>query len=277
MNDTWSQTEVELIIADYFSMLQEELKGSSFNKAEHARNLLPLLNSRSKGSIEFKHQNISAILIKLGLPYIKGYKPLFNYQGLLEEKIKEYLNLNSNIESSFESFSNEIALIDQPAIQFSNWVVDKPMDKIFYEPIPEYKKPIKINYIEKEQRNRELGLQGEKIVVEYEKWYLIQHGKEALADKIEWLSNTEGDGHGFDILSKNLNGTDKYIEVKTTKLSKDAPIFFSGNEFEFSKKNAANFHLYRLFDFNKDPKMFSVNGSYEQFCNITPIQFRGTF
>ena len=33
------------------------------------------LDGRSKGSIEFKHQNVSAVLVDMGLPYIDGYKP----------------------------------------------------------------------------------------------------------------------------------------------------------------------------------------------------------
>ncbi len=73
MSDSWSNIEVELIIADYFQMLSLELKGDSYSKAEHRRSLIPLLTNRSDGSVEFKHQNISAVLINLGQPYIKGY------------------------------------------------------------------------------------------------------------------------------------------------------------------------------------------------------------
>ena len=39
MND-WSNLEVELIVADYFSMLSKELSGLTYNKAEHRRRLL---------------------------------------------------------------------------------------------------------------------------------------------------------------------------------------------------------------------------------------------
>jgi hypothetical protein len=58
----WSDIEVELIVVDYLSMLQMELAGQPFSKTEHRRKLHPLLNNRSDGSIEFKHQNISAVL-----------------------------------------------------------------------------------------------------------------------------------------------------------------------------------------------------------------------
>ena len=59
MSISWSNTEVQLIVTDYFSMLTAELKGEDYSKAAHRRALLPLLANRSDGSVEFKHQNIS--------------------------------------------------------------------------------------------------------------------------------------------------------------------------------------------------------------------------
>jgi hypothetical protein len=76
----WSAFENELIVADYLDMLTKELAGQTFNKAERARMLGPLLNGRSKGSIEFKRANISAVLLELGVLPLKGYKPRFNFQ-----------------------------------------------------------------------------------------------------------------------------------------------------------------------------------------------------
>ena len=89
MSDHWSQEEVEATVSDYLEMLAMELRGQSFNKAEHNRILLSRLNQRSRGAIERKHQNISAVLIDLGYPYIDGYKPLFNYQELLYRVVTE--------------------------------------------------------------------------------------------------------------------------------------------------------------------------------------------
>ncbi len=74
----WSESEVEETVVDYFDMLVSELKGEPYNKAEHRRALLLKLNSRAAGAVEFKHQNISAVLVSRALPYIDGYKPLGN-------------------------------------------------------------------------------------------------------------------------------------------------------------------------------------------------------
>src|SRR6266550_3483094 len=87
----WSKIEVEAAVADYLEMLALELRGEPFNKAEHNRDLARMLNGRTRGSIERKHQNISAVLIELGYPYIDGYKPLRNYQQLLRNVVEERL------------------------------------------------------------------------------------------------------------------------------------------------------------------------------------------
>ena len=99
----WSEIEVEAAVADYLDMLALELRGEPFNKAEHNRALLRLLNRRSRGSIERKHQNISAVLIELGYPYIDGYKPLRNYQEVLKEVVEERLRSASALDNELAS------------------------------------------------------------------------------------------------------------------------------------------------------------------------------
>lgn len=71
-NGAWTDRENDLIVADYFAMLVEDVSVCPYNKAEHRRGLLPLLNERSEGSVEFKHQNISAVLKGLGEDWIPG-------------------------------------------------------------------------------------------------------------------------------------------------------------------------------------------------------------
>jgi hypothetical protein len=190
----------------------------------------------------------------------------------------EYLTVNSEIEMQFKLFTEKE--IESPAykIDFENLIVDSPSMENASEPIMTlYKKPIKINYLEKEQANRNLGMYGEEIVLKYEKWNLIRVGKEKLAEKIEWISREEGDGAGFDILSKNLNGTDKYIEVKTTKLGKETPIFFSYNELNFSINSTSNYHLFRLFNAEHNVKMFIKNGPLNEICYSVPTMYKGYF
>jgi len=87
-NEDWSPAEVNLTAQDYFGMLEKELAGEPFNKAEHNRTLQTKLSGRSKAAIELKHQNISAVLNDLGYAYIKGYKPRGNIQRILKDVVK---------------------------------------------------------------------------------------------------------------------------------------------------------------------------------------------
>jgi len=93
MAEAWTDLEIDLIVADYFAMLIEELTGRPFSKAEHNRALKGLLTDppRSRGSIEFKHQNISAVLLGLGQPWINGYKPAANFQNALVDGVLRWL------------------------------------------------------------------------------------------------------------------------------------------------------------------------------------------
>src|SRR5215471_18166378 len=86
----WSSAELDRIVADYFEMLREEQAGHRPNKTQHRRTLMEHVH-RSEGSIEFKHQNISAVLTELGLPWINGYKPARNYQGAIFDAIDRFL------------------------------------------------------------------------------------------------------------------------------------------------------------------------------------------
>lgn len=74
----WSRAEVEAIVNDYLAMLASELAGTPYNKAAHRRALLAQLEARSPQSVEFKHANISAVLLDAGFPSIIGYKPRSN-------------------------------------------------------------------------------------------------------------------------------------------------------------------------------------------------------
>jgi len=127
MSDSWSNIEVELIVADYFNMLSAELKGEAYSKAEHRRAILPLLANRSDGSVEFKHQNISAVLINLGQPYIKGYLPRFNYQKILEDKVIEYLIRKPDIENQFKNFAEKLIYKPKKEVNFERIVYDLPI------------------------------------------------------------------------------------------------------------------------------------------------------
>lgn len=278
MPSPWSQHEVELIVADYFAMLMKELAGEPYVKAEHNRNTQKLLNNRSKQSLEWKYRNISAVLARLGAPYIRGYVPAWNYQRALVDAVVAYRKAHPELERLFDRFADEPVVVEPPKLDFSKILDERPEPSLLAEePTVTYGRAVKVNYLEREQQNQFVGKSGEEIALEFERWRLITAGKESLADKVEWVSQTQGDGLGFDIRSWSENGKDRFIEVKSTKLTKEAPIFFTNAEYTFARDHRDRFYLYRVFNLQKEPRLFMVKGAYDEFCRPTPIQYKGYF
>ncbi|PWN05454.1 DUF3883 domain-containing protein [Rhodohalobacter mucosus] len=275
MAEDWTRNEVIAIVSDYYDMLKKELSGIDYVKAQHRRNVVKLLNDRSEGSIEFKHQNISAVLIEMGLPYIPGYKPRGNYQQLLKEEVENYLSLHPELDEVIGNFLN--ADLKLPQLDaFLNSEVEVPKFEIKVdEPFLSYTGRLERNYYKQELKNKKLGLLGEEFVINYEKQRLINLGMKSYSNKIEHISQTDGDSAGFDILSFSEDGKEKFIEVKTTQMGKDAPFYFTRNEFSFSKSNADKYSLYRLFNFRKDPKFYQLKGSLKETSYNLPTEYLG--
>jgi len=274
----WSELEVDLIVEDYFQMLQQEIRGVPYNKSAHRGKLAHFLPARVEGSIEFKHQNISAVLVKHGLPYISGYKPRGNYQKLLEERVLDYVGRNTKIEKDFSAFAEQTIAVALKIIDYNKWEVapPEPTGIIHDTTLPDYT-PRKRNYLELEQKNSSIGFAGEELAFEYEKWRLNHEGYPKLAKEVRWVSKDDGDGAGYDIRSISITGEPLFIEVKTTTLGKDTPIFFSKTENDFSNDHKKDFHLYRVFDVKQKPRMFTRNGSFTDMCTIEPVSFKGMF
>src|SRR5690625_2256323 len=93
MSKPWDEAENDLIVADYFAMLQHEYEGRPYSKADHNRRLQQRIG-RSKGAIEYKHQNISAVLKGLGEVWLARYLPAFNSQQSLFDAVLRWLNAN---------------------------------------------------------------------------------------------------------------------------------------------------------------------------------------
>lgn len=130
-----------------------------------------------------------------------------------------------------------------------------------------------------DSRNRKLGLDGELLVLQMEIDHLKSNGRDDLANQVKHISVVEGDGAGYDILSYQLDGAPKYIEVKTTKGSSYASFFMSPNEIEFSKKHSSNYCLYRVYEFDADSNsgsVFIINGNLVEAINLLPTQFKAS-
>src|ERR1035438_6686062 len=184
MSDSWSREEVEAAVADYFAMLGNELRGEPYNKAEHNRRLQSLLSGRTRGSVERKHQNISAVLIDLGYPYIDGYKPLGNYQDLLARMVQERLSaatgLQEVVATTVAAEVERVPIInDVLSIVVPPPVRDRDPARLYDQPAVRVARPRR-NYLEAEARNQSLGRAGEELVLRFEHERLWRSGERSL-------------------------------------------------------------------------------------------------
>lgn len=275
--ENWSEIEIAATVADYMRMLTLELSGQQYNKTAHRRALLMKLHERSDAAVELKHQNISAVLRDLECVWIPGYKPRGNYQQALATFVENWISVHPEFDTILQAAVEQPAVLPS-AVNFSQFVVDAPstINKV-EEAKKTYAVPARVamkrDYVAREARNSTLGKAGELLALEYEEFRLRAAGKKQLAERIEHVSNTQGDGAGFDILSFEISGKERFVEVKTTAFAKETPFFASRNEVTFAQEMLDQFYLYRLFDFRKSPKLFSMQGKIEHHCTLDPVSY----
>jgi 5-methylcytosine-specific restriction protein A len=91
-NSDWSDAEIQAAVDAYLSMLSREQSGLKVNKAHENRVLREgVLVGRTKGSVEFRMQNISTVLMNMDREFIRGYKPARNVGSRVEQAIRAVL------------------------------------------------------------------------------------------------------------------------------------------------------------------------------------------
>ena len=112
--------------------------------------------------------------------------------------------------------------------------------------------------------------------MEFESVRLHTAGYGRLADRIEHVAKSEGDGLGYDIVSFETSGMERFIEVKTTNYGKYTPFFATPREVAVSLQESDQYHLYRVFAFSKSPALYCLSGSLPETCSLTPALFKAS-
>jgi len=276
-SDAWTDEENDLIVADYFAMLANDIARRPYNKAEHRRGLVSLLRNRSEGSIEFKHQNISAVLKGLGEDWIPGYKPAFNFQMSLVDAVARWLDLNPAWLSTFSSTRQAVKGLEEAA---QLWVEPSPTQS--NQPPPQELEQMlriarKFDVAGRDERNRVLGRAGEELVLERERTTLSGAGRRDLARQVRWVSDEDGDGAGYDIASFAPDGSTRLIEVKTTNGWERTPFYISRNELDIAEERRAEWVLFRLWNFSREPRAFELYPPLDAHVSLTAMTFQASF
>lgn len=133
---------------------------------------------------------------------------------------------------------------------------------------PIHLKGAHVDYIQQAKTNKEIGDSGEEFVYQHER-SLVKKYKLGHQKQVRRVAKLDGDGLGYDILSYDKYGKEKYIEVKTTAGKEDGSIFITANELKMSEEHPEQYYLYRVYDF--DPvsmtgKISIRKGSLKELC-----------
>ena len=266
----WQNDELDAIVADYFEMLAADLSGQPYVKSRHSAALMARIG-RTHRSVEFKHQNISAVLDELGMPWIPGYKPKRNYQNAIFDAIDRYLSQHPAMLTVTPSPPSQPLVtdvfVDPPVLTQEDALIPERLRRLIQ----------KFDPVERDHRNRSLGKAGEAFVVDLEKRKLLDAGLSDLAPKVRWVSAEEGDGAGYDILSFDQRGRAHLIEVKTTNGSARTPFFLTRNERAMATERPAEWRIYRVHLFATRPRVFTIMPPLQNSVRITPETWRASF
>ncbi|MES0883132.1 DUF3883 domain-containing protein [Roseibium sp. SCP14] len=219
--------------------------------------------------------NISAAAKGLGLPIIKGYQPRFNFQMSLAEAIMRWLAQHPLW---------EVALKDAqpPGLAEASALFVGVAPTLRNAPPPEETEMLqavarRFDVAGRDERNRALGKAGEELVFHRERSQLQHQGREDLAKRVRWVSQEDGDGAGYDILSFTPAGRDRLIEVKTTNGWERTPFHISRNELDVAEARKEDWYLFRLYEFARGPRAFELRPPLEAHVALTATSFQASF
>jgi hypothetical protein len=267
----WSDDEIGVTVDVYFRMLTLELAGETYTKTEFRREVERDVE-RSSGAIEYKFNNVSAVLDEIGAVWIPGYKPLRNVQDRLRTVVRERFEGDSGL----RAFMLKAVADDDVVASGLGSEVDPPTAD-WPEGRGRRVGVLDLNFAAIESSNRALGRAGEETVLDTERERLHAGGRSDLAADVRHVSVVDGDGLGYDIQSfHGLTDEPVFIEVKTTRYGKEVPFYISGNEVEASNDLGPAYRLWRLYRYGKpDTGYYRLPGPLTRHAQLKPDTYRG--
>lgn len=137
----------------------------------------------------------------------------------------------------------------------------------------------KLDYEKEAKKLKRLGDRGEKIILDFERDRLANAGRMDLAKKVDRVS-LKSDSFGYDILSFDIDGTKRFIEVKATSMKVGLTNFFlSSNELETAKE-LDNYHIYMVYDVvSEKPNIWIIGNPFNpknDKIQMEPMNFKVT-
>ena len=202
----------------------------------------------------------------------QGYIPKRNYQNAIFDAIDRHLTRDPAVLEHVPASP----MSDAPP---STVFVDAPIPTAADGLIPDRLRHLvrKFDPVERDHHNRALGKAGERFVLDLERRCLIETDRADLAERVRWVASEDGDGAGYDIASYDRAGRERLIEVKTTNGSARTPFYVSRNERGLAEERPAEWRIYRVHLFAKDPHIFTIAPPLEISVNLRPETWRASF
>jgi len=194
------------------------------------------------------------LLFEKGSIFSKEYNIDNINESELKNDIKNYIKIYDQIVKDPKSDNFDIAA--ETFIKTKNKIQENnSSDKLKYdyevkEFEPRERVPRVINkstiYRAKRKKRAEdsktIGLMGEEHVYNYEYLRLLHNNRKDLAEKV-YKNCDNNDFPGWDITSYHLDGSEKFIEVKSSKKSKKS-FTITSNEWDAAKKEKDKYYIY---------------------------------
>lgn len=237
-------------------------------------------------------KNIYVAKLKLISNLIKTYENK-NQTNSIEEKTLIEVNTNNKINENQISNENSILFKNENVFKINNSISEnvkydinkletvKKIDKINNDTlknklINKKNNLRKIDYQKQNEINQKIGKLGELLALEWEKSKLIREGLNQYIENIVQVSQFD-DSLGYDIISFNNDGSNKYIEVKTTTRNGKSPFYLTETEIK-AINLFDNYYIYRVYDFNEEDnsgKIYIIDckKNIHKYYELKPISY----
>ncbi|MCK4400849.1 DUF3883 domain-containing protein [bacterium] len=276
---------------------ENEMSGKTIKRIEDFRKSGDVLNMGSD-VIRYARDFLKYMTLANLLDKFKGMYSLNNGEvkainALISDK-DYFNNYQDMIDNSGDWVANEYKKIDE---QWMDWFADIDVedDKKLNTPTSalikdDIKFPNQWKKVREmlDQRNpvargralKDIGDEGENIVLEYEK-DIVRKNCKHLLPQVKIVSDINS--LGYDIISVEPDGSrmKKYIEVKTTKknyIKGDPPFTISINEWSVAQQQADSYYIYRVIITREGIAIFEIKNPFKKHKNgklvVEPLAYK---
>lgn len=132
----------------------------------------------------------------------------------------------------------------------------------------------KIDYQARQESNDAVGQLGEHFAMLYEQWRLRNHVE--LRDQIVHVSQSD-DSAGFDIRSFEIDGSNRFIEVKSTMGPAETQFFVSDAELRMAERLGSSYVILRVFNLLNDPKCIEIRYPFDEVLILRASVYAASF